>query len=58
MGRRGLKPLEPVAHADDRTPAGAEIQKRQRGPSKFDPQRRVEFRRADDANKGHKKTPV
>jgi hypothetical protein len=53
-----LKPLEPVAHADDRTPKAAEMAKRRRGPSRSDARRREEFHRADDANKGHTKTPI
>jgi hypothetical protein len=52
------KPLEPVAHAEDRTPKAAEMAKRKRGPSRADARRREEFRRADEANKGHKKEPI
>ena len=52
------KSLEPVARADDRTPIAAKMEKRKRGPSKNDEPRREESRRASEANKGHKKTPV
>jgi hypothetical protein len=52
------KPLEPIARAEDRTPIAAKMEKRKRGPSASDKPRREEFRRAADANKGHKKTPL
>jgi hypothetical protein len=57
MAWKGTKALEPVAHADDRTPIAAKMANRKRGPSASDP-KLEEFRRASEANKGHKKQPV